>query len=75
MFFFDGRLPHESAGATAKQQFLDNHGPVPGPPGCLSIDSHDCHLCPYACLPYLIGFLRGGPRGGGLGSFGELRLQ
>ena len=19
---------------------------------CLSIDSHDCHLCPYACLPY-----------------------
>jgi hypothetical protein len=23
------------AGATAKQEFLSNHGPVPGPPGCI----------------------------------------
>ena len=41
--FFDGRLPHEIALApqrnNMKQQFLDNHGPVPGPPGCL------CHWC------------------------------
>ena len=35
--FFSWLFPTwNRAGATAKQEFLSNHGPVPGPPGCLS---------------------------------------
>ena len=34
--FFSWLFPTwNRAGATAKQEFLSNHGPVPGPPGCI----------------------------------------